>query len=206
MAKKARNLDNVRIQPVKHLTLDLFRTLQQIFGTSYKSSHRTMSDAARKYYDVALMLDGDKMVGFVMILDNTRLEQDITRINTDNPIWAKDRPENLNRRQIELCWIHPQYRNRGLATLLYKYALANMGVTHIHIEENRVYDRIDYWRNLGFVNAMLYTVHADAQPSLRLHVATDRAYTSVYDLSHVGLGAMFSNRDMNMSLKRRQYA
>lgn len=61
---------------------------------------------------------------------------------------------------IDVIYILPEHRGNGYATLAYKYMLKNE-ITHpesnvtlsavaIHIDIDRVLDRVEYWKKLGF--------------------------------------------------------
>lgn len=202
MAKKIRNLDNIRIVPIKHLTPKLFQELNDIFSATYSGNSRKLKDDIAKLYDVAVMYDGSRMIGFITICDYTRMQEQ-WNIVAEHEIWDKNRPQNLNRRSIELCWVNHQYRGLGLATKLYQYALNNMAATQIHIEESRVYNRIDYWRSLGFTKSVLFAVNDDC-PTMRLHVSTDVEYDIFFDLNQIDMAFMFADRGMTMELKQKQ--
>lgn len=200
MARQIQDFARVRIQPVKHLTPKLWQELKDIFSASYGQPTQKTGDVARQIRDVAIMYLDDRMVGFITVTDYTRLAE-IAKIEHAGGVvpslWHPRRPAQLNRRQIQECWVHPRYRGQGLATRLYQYAIQHMMATSIHISESRVFDRIDYWRNLGFTKTILYTVGND-EPTLRLHTHTDDSHFD--DLSQIGLYRAFARRDMELDI------
>jgi len=158
---------------------------------------------------LALAYDGDRMIGFVKILDFDGLQAWTEKHNGrwgsqqgEHPFWNDNRPVTLNRRQIETCWVNHRYQSQGIATRLYQYAIQQMGATHIHIAENRVVDRIDYWRELGFTKCSLYRLN-EGCPGMRLHL--DGQAPGLWDLNHFNIMAMFEDRNMIPQIKGTQF-
>jgi GNAT superfamily N-acetyltransferase len=207
--KRKPNVNNVDIRPVKWISPQLWSTVLGLFMSSYKtntkkSGVRALPYEATKFTRLALAYDGDQMVGFVSIVDYDDLTRASTYTNvSDSELWNPNRPATLNRRQIELCWVNHRYQGQGLATRLYRHAIDKMGATHIHIDEHRVVDRIDYWRDLGFVKCSLYRINEDV-PSTRLHLASD--CEDLWDLNTFNITRMFDNRDMTPNYKGTRFA
>ena len=205
----------VEIRAVKHITPEFWSEMQDRFTQSYRPCaadpgagvRRIPYDPVAQYSLAAVAYRGPVMVGFVMILDllgsqHWAQANGMTMSNADSPIWRLDRDPGLNTRQIEICWVHPQHRSQGIATRLYRYAIQHMGVTQIHIEPDRVWDNIPYWRELGFANTILYSFGGPDTPSLRLHLPTAHDY--FYPLSKPGIVACFRERDLPLHLAPHQ--
>lgn len=207
--KSKPSVNNIDIRPVKWISPELWSTVQGLFRAAYKTgskqSHlRALPYKATKFTRLALAYDGDQMIGFVSIVDYDVLA-DMMKFETTSGslMWNPNRPATLNRRQIELCWVNHRYQGQGLATRLYQHAIDKMGATHIHIDEKRVVDRIDYWRDLGFVKCSLYRINEDV-PSTRLHLASDCA--DLWDLNTFNITRMFDDRGMTPDYKGTRFA
>jgi len=207
MAQVKCNPSNITIRPMAW-TPELWNTVQTLFKASYrtgsKQSHmRVLPYENHHFCSLAQAYDGDQMIGFVKIIDFDKLQDFMATkggriVAGESQMWADNRPATLNRRQIELCWVNHRYQGQGIATRLYRHAIDSMGATHIHIDEKRVVDRIDYWRDLGFVKCSLYRVGEDV-PSTRLHLAS--ACADLWDLNAFNITRMFDDRGMTPDYK-----
>jgi len=207
---KSVNAKDLKIEPVKFISRDLFEICQTVFISNYKFKHnirRVSYEAWKNTYDLAIVRSGNQLVAFVAVIDFDRMFRHIGATEEQlrsetHPLWHIDRPQELNRRQIELCWVHPKFRHKGLATRLYRYAIDHMRATHIHIEEDRVFDRIEYWQNLGFQSCSVYKVAARENdlPSLRLLLTPHLNMINVFPLTQYDLYLAFENRDLQMKL------
>lgn len=201
MAKR-RNTDNIRIAPVKFMTKEQWDTANAIFRAQYKSDspcYVLPYSKAKNYFELVHMYDGERMIGFMAIVDIDRMRESVLASvpgtsDLDYDFW-KDPARTVNRRQIELLWIHPQYRGLGLATTFYKFALTRMGVTQIHIDGERVLPRMDYWIGLGFTKFFINIVGGDI-PTLKLHIDTDSPV--VYDLNPIHLRWAHDDREVSL--------
>jgi len=204
-SKNKPNVANVVIKPVKWISPELWRQVQDLFCATYQTGSKWSVTQSVGYemaqnFRLALAYDGDRMIGFVKILDFDSMKCWTEKAGGrwgaqqgEHAFWNEQRPSTLNRRQIETCWVHHRYQSQGIATRLYQYAIQQMGATHIHIDENRVVDRIDYWRELGFVKCSLYRLNG-GEPDLRLHL--DGQAPDLWDLNQFNILAMFDDRDM----------
>jgi GNAT superfamily N-acetyltransferase len=211
MTKIKRKIDvtNITIKPVKWISPQLWSTQQSLFCASYRPSDKTQKTQPLPYectnfYRMALAYDGDQMIGFITIVDFPALINYIVKEggsvhSNGSYLWDDNRPATLNRHQIETCWVNHRYQGKGIATMLYRHAIDKMGATHIHIEESRVIDKLDYWRGLGFVNASLYKFNTDT-PTLRLHLAGKCEEFS--ELNSFNLMRMFMDRNVDSKIVR----
>ena len=202
MAKR-RNTDNIRIAPVKFMTKEQWDTVNAIFRAQYKSDSPCNAlpySKAKNYFELVHMYDGERMIGFMVIMDIDRMREGVDLASVsgtsdwDYDFW-KDPARTVNRRQIELLWIHPQYRGLGLATTFYKFALTRMGVTQIHIDGERVLPRMDYWMRLGFTKFFINIVGGGI-PTLKLHIDTDSPVA--YDLNPIHLRWAHADREVSL--------
>jgi GNAT superfamily N-acetyltransferase len=209
------SLSDVEIQPVKFITKDFWELSQSVFAISYKTAKKQdgfrkipYDNNINKYFRMAIARVNGQMVGYVSIINfdaviDELLADNADVKNIDHPFWDKDRPQNVNRRQIETCWVNPRYQGQGIATKLYKFAIENMGATHIHIEENRVNDNLEYWQELGFKKCSLYKFMGAEMPALRLHLEYD--CKDLWDLDYSSLRQMFYDRDITPAFGRSKY-
>lgn len=199
----------VVIEPVQHITPKLWTEMGDLFGASYstKSKHsgfRRLSYEISEFYRVAVARQGRNMVGFVMLIDMVHMQRTMLARpgvevrGFDHPIWDINRSATLNSRQIETVWVRYANRGQGIATKLYRYALDHMGATSIHIDSERVYNSIDYWRDLGFTHQILNRTMCDDNelPSLKLHIATDS--TAYHPLDQLSMLHMYHERGLQL--------
>ena len=208
----------IEIVPVKYITKEFWLTIQNLFRQSYKTANKQSGSLSIPYeqdtnrkYSIAIAQQNGRMIGFIKVINFDGLFESLFEqypeaktINLEHPFWKQDRPAHFNRIQIEVCWVNPRFTGRGIATQLYRYAIDRMGATHIHIEENRVIDRVEYWRDLGFSKCSLYKfINSDERPSLRLHLTHD--CEDLWDLNYSELCRMFYDRDLTPVFGRSRY-
>lgn len=203
----------VTLHPVKWISPQLWRELYELFAANYDSGpdrhgHCRMLDYEQiaPHTRVVEARVGDQRIGFLTMLDYRSLHRSVlaqggyTKGGTAT-IWDPDRAETLNSRVIETVWVNHRYRKQGVATRLYQFAVQHMGATNLHIDAHRVWDRMDYFRDLGFTKCILYSMNGDA-PSLKLHIdTTDHHF---WELSPANMLMMFADRDMAPALTPKQ--
>jgi ribosomal protein S18 acetylase RimI-like enzyme len=212
------SLDNVEIQPVKFITKDFWNLTQTLFSCSYKTSNKNNGTRIVPYnkhtnrtHRISIATLNGQMIGFIKIINFDEVIESILEYDpaaniydSSHPLWDKNRPQNVNRRQIETCWVNPRFQSKGIATKLYKFAIEHMGATHIHIDENRVIDNLEYWKELGFTKCSLYKMLGAELPSLRLHLDYD--CEDLWNLDYPELCRMFFDRDMKPSFGRSRFS
>jgi GNAT superfamily N-acetyltransferase len=210
---KKYTLDNVRIELRKFITKSQWEEYQSLFMASYKhkKSSRTLDyENIKNYYRFAVAMDGDRLVGFINILDYDLMINYHSSMPNHKAVfpeclfWDPNRPKNLNRACIELCWVNHQYQGLGLATQLYQFAINKMGATGIHLHEQNVIDKLDYWYNLGFKSFSFFMLGAGV-PSIRLHY---NDYTecedTLYELNEFNIYIAYNSREMVPEIKKRK--
>lgn len=55
---------------------------------------------------------------------------------------------------INVVYVAPYFRNRGVAKALYQYLINQCRATEIELTFRRVLDRLDYWKSIGFESLM----------------------------------------------------
>jgi N-acetylglutamate synthase-like GNAT family acetyltransferase len=51
---------------------------------------------------------------------------------------------------INVVYVSPSFRQKGIAKALYQYLINQCGASEIELTYRRVLDRIDYWKSVGF--------------------------------------------------------
>jgi hypothetical protein len=195
MKKIQTQFGNLQITPVKYLSRSLYEQCNAIFLAQYRGGFRPVPyDFAVKYTELVLLQDGHNLVGFLLLFDWIKVGKLFNLQESGFNIWDPSRKAYL--KQIELAWIHPRYRGNGLITEFYRYAISNMHCTHIHIDERRVVNRTDYWRNVGFTKFYLCTL-GGGQPGLKLHVDSDDG--NLHDLTRTNLFVQFHRSNLKIN-------
>lgn len=76
---------------------------------------------------------------------------------------------------IDIVYVLPKYRQRGLATQLYQTAISNFGAEQISLSYRRVIAKLPYWQSLGFQSVkgqvgQKYTLKSLCYLSIHSHV------------------------------------
>jgi GNAT superfamily N-acetyltransferase len=214
------SLDNIEIQPVKFITKDFWHLTQSLFASSYKTARKNSvvnfvpySKFTSRVNRISIATLNGQMIGFINVINFDEVFKSLLEDNPDakiqnitHPLWDENRPQNVNRQQIEICWVNPRFQGKGIATELYKFAIKHMGATHIHIEENRVIDNLEYWKEIGFTKCSLYKPlgHGDCLPSLRLHLEHD--CEDLWNLDYTDLCRMFYDRELSPVFGRSKFS
>jgi GNAT superfamily N-acetyltransferase len=208
-------VNDIELQPVKFITKDFWDLTQTLFCSSYKTARKNngsrkipYDDTTNKFFRIVIARLNGQMIGFIKVINFDNIidyieEKGENVFTRQHPFWNKNRPENFNRKQIETCWVNPRYQGQGIATKLYKFAIENMGATHIHIDENRVIENLEYWQELGFTKCSLYNFLGSEIPSLRLHL--DYECQDLWNLDYNSLCRMFYDRDITPIFGRSKY-
>jgi GNAT superfamily N-acetyltransferase len=206
MAKTAQKFDATKLEivPVKFITKQEFETTVQVFAASYanKIDPTKYDQNINKINRLVLVKYGDEVIARMLVLDFVAC--DIVGNDPNSPFWAEGRKFNTS--EIDILWVKPAFRNKGIATMLYRYAIERMGVNVIAINGDRVATRINYWKQLGFTHCSGYSVQGGAQNRhFRLHLTPPAELgdiSGLYALTASNILYVYSQHEMYATMQQ----
>lgn len=64
--------------------------------------------------------------------------------------WRYGDHPNAGEREIDVCYIKPEYRGLGISSLGYVYSVQEYGCTYVSLSNHRIAGKCAYWKSLGF--------------------------------------------------------
>jgi GNAT superfamily N-acetyltransferase len=182
MAKTAQKFDATKLEivPVKFITKQEFETTVQVFSASYANKTQSINydESKNKINRLVLVKYGNEIVARMLVLDFVACG--FEGYDPNSPFWAEGRKFNTS--EIDILWVKPAFRNKGIATMLYRYAIERMGVNVIAVNGDRVATRINYWKQLGFTHCSAYSTGGAKGRHFRLHLTPPAELESHEDL------------------------